>query len=73
MDWDISPGTTYEAATLLEVDTSNPEYHAFEKQLYAKVLERMGFQSLLGPEQEAGAITELKQHSPQPKRGGETR
>lgn len=45
----------------------------FEKQLYAKVLERMGFQSLLGPEQEAGAITELKQHSPQPKRGGETR
>jgi len=73
VDWDIIPGSTYESATLREVDTSTPEYHAFEKQLYAKVLERMGFQSLLGPEQEAGAITELKQHSPQPKRGGETR
>ena len=73
VDWDIIPGSTYESATLREVDTSTPEYHAFEKQLYAKVLERMGFQSLLEPEQEAGAITELKQHSPQPKRGGETR
>ena len=73
VDWDIVPGTTYESATLREVDTSTSEYQAFEKQLYAKVLERMGFQSLLGPEQEAGAITELKQHSPQPKRGGETR
>ena len=73
VDWEIIPGTTYEAATLREVDTSTPEYQAFEKQLYEKVLERMGFQSLLEPEQEAGAITELKQHSPQPKRGGETR
>ena len=73
VDWDIIPGSTYESATLREVDTSTPEYQAFEKQLYAKVLERMGFQSLLGPEQEAGAITGLKQHSPQPKRGGETR
>ena len=73
VDWEIIPGTTYEDATLREVDTSTPEYQAFEKQLYAKVLERMGFQSLLEPEQEAGAITELKQHSPQPKRGGETR
>lgn len=73
VDWDIISGSTYEAATLREVDTSTPEYQAFEKQLYAKVLERMGFQSLLEPEQEAGAITELKQHSPQPKRGGETR
>ena len=66
VDWDIIPGTTYEAATLREVDTSTPEYQAFEKQLYAKVLERMGFQSLLEPEQESGAITEPKQHSPQP-------
>ncbi len=73
VDWDIIPGSTYESATLREVDTSTSEYCAFEKQLYAKVLERMGFQSLLEPEQEAGAITELKQHSPQPKRGGETR
>ena len=73
VDWDIIPGSTYESATLREVDTSTPEYCAFEKQLYEKVLGRMGFQSLLEPEQEAGAITELKQHSPQPKRGGETR
>ncbi len=73
VEWEIIPGSTYESATLLEVDTSTPEYQAFEKQLYEKVLERMGFQSLLEPEQEAGAITELKQHSPQPKRGGETR
>ena len=73
VEWDIIPGSTYESATLREVDTSTSEYQAFEKQLYAKVLERMGFQSLLEPEQEAGAITELKQHSPQPKRGGETR
>ena len=73
VEWEIIPNSTYEYATLREVDTSTPEYCAFEKQLYAKVLERMGFQSLLGPEQEAGAITELKQHSPQPKRGGETR
>lgn len=73
VEWNIISGSTYESATLREVDTSTSEYQAFEKQLYAKVLERMGFQSLLGPEQEAGAITELKQHSPQPKRGGETR
>ena len=73
VEWEIIPNSTYEYATLREVDTSTPEYQAFEKQLYAKVLERMGFQSLLEPEQEAGAITELKQHSPQPKRGGETR
>ena len=73
VEWDIIPGSTYESATLREVDTSTPEYQAFEKQLYEKVLERMGFQSLLEPEQEAGAITELKQHSPQPKRGGDAR
>ena len=73
VDWEIIPNSTYEYATLREVDTSTPEYQALEKQLYEKVLERMGFQSLLEPEQEAGAITELKQHSPQPKRGGETR
>ncbi len=73
VEWEIIPNSTYEYATLREVDTSTPEYQAFEKQLYEKVLERMGFQSLLEPEQEAGAITELKQHSPQPKRGGETR
>ena len=77
VDWTIVPGTTYERATLRDVDTSTPEYCAFEKQLYEKVLERMGFQDILVPEQEVSVIedktTELKLHSPQPKRGGETR
>ena len=77
VDWDIVPGTTCEAAALREVDTSAPEYQAFEKQLYEKVLERMGFQDILAPKQEITAIedktTELKQYSPQLKRGGESR
>ena len=67
VEWEIIPGSTYESATLLEVDTSTPEYHAFEKQLYEKVLERMGFQDILAPGQEVGAIenktTELKLYS----------
>ena len=52
VDWEIIPGSTYESATLLDVDTSTPEYQAFEKQLYAEVLERMGFQDMLAPEQD---------------------
>lgn len=47
VEWDIVPGTTYEAATLREVDTATPEYLAFEKQMYANALERMGFQEFL--------------------------
>lgn len=68
VEWEIIPNSTYESATLLEVDTSTPEYQAFEKQLYEKVLERMGFQDILAPNQEVGAIenktTELKLYSP---------
>ena len=68
VDWDIIPGSTYEYATLREVDTTTPAYQAFEKQLYAKVLERMGFQDIVAPEQEVTAIeskvTELKLYSP---------
>ncbi len=68
VDWDIVPGTTYESATLREVDTSTPEYQAFERQLYGKVLSRLGFENILGPEQDAGAIeskvAELKLYSP---------
>ena len=68
VEWDMIPNSTYESATLLEVDTSTPEYQAFEQQLYGKVLARMGFENLLGPEQETGAIeskvTELKLYSP---------
>ena len=68
VDWDIIPGSTYEYATLREVDTTTPEHRAFEQQLYGKVLSRMGFDNILGPAQEAGAIenkvTELKLYSP---------
>ena len=53
VDWEIIPGTCYEAAALREVDTSTPEYQAFEKQLYEKVLERMGFQDILSSSREA--------------------
>ena len=68
VEWDMIPNSTYESATLLGVDTLTPEYQAFEQQLYGKVLARMGFENLLGPEQETGAIeskvTELKLYSP---------
>jgi len=67
VDWTPLPGTTYESATLLDVDTTTPEYQAFEKQLYTKVLERMGFQDVLAPNQEVSVIgdktTELKLYS----------
>ena len=68
VEWDIIPGTTYEAATLREVDTSTPEYQAFEKQLYEKVLGRMGFQDLLEPDRDGPARTP-GHPPPQPKRG----
>lgn len=66
VDWTIVPGTTYESATLREVNTSTPEYQAFEKQLYVKVLGRMGFQDILMVNQGPSLST------PQPKknRGG---
>ena len=71
VEWEIIPHSTYESATLLEVDTSTPEYQAFEKQLYEKVLERMGFQNLLAPGRDETA--RVPNHSlSQPKRG-ETR
>lgn len=52
VDWEVIPGSCYEAATLREVDTSTPEYQEFEKQLYEKVLERLGFQDILAPSRE---------------------
>lgn len=75
VDWDVVTGTCYEEAILREVDTSTPEYVAFEEKLYRKVLERMGFGDLLAPEetvkfQEKGVvqtekkITELRLYSP---------
>ena len=68
VEWEIIPNSTYEYATLLEVDTSTPEYCAFEKQLYKKVLERMGFQDLLEPDRDGPARTP-GHPPPQPKRG----
>ena len=75
VEWEIVTGTCYEQALLREVDTSAPEYRAFECELYRKVLDRMGFGNLLAPEepaksQEKGVtqtedkITELKLYSP---------
>lgn len=52
VDWTVVPGTTYESATLRELDTSTPEYQAFECQLYSAVLDQMGFQDILAPHQE---------------------
>ena len=75
VDWEIVTGTCYEEATLREVDTSTPEYQAFEAELYRKVLERMGFGDLLVPEEVVKSheievipveekTTELKLYSP---------
>ena len=52
VSWEIVPGTTYEKAVLLDVDTVTPEYRAFEKQLYTRVLHDLGFQDLLPQKQE---------------------
>lgn len=51
VEWEIVTGTCYEKALLREVDTSMPEYRAFERSLYRKVLDRMGFGDLLVPEE----------------------
>ena len=72
VDWDIIPGTTYEAATLREVDTSTPEYQAFEKQLYEKVLARMGFENMLASHQ-AEPEKQPIYPSHQPPKGGDAR
>ncbi len=66
--WEVVEGTGHERAVFREVDTTTPEYRKFEWQLYKNVLERMGFENILAPEQEAGVIensvTELKLYSP---------
>lgn len=65
VDWSIVPGTCYEAATLLEVDTSTPEYQAFEKELYEKALERMGVHYVLAYKQKS----RISQPHPKKNRG----
>lgn len=75
VDWEIVTGTIYEEANLRDVDTSTPEYQAFEAKLYRKVLGRMGFGDLLAPEEPVKSheievipveekTTELKLYSP---------
>lgn len=51
VQWESVPGTAYEKAIPGEVDTTTPEYRQFERQLYERVLERMGFDELLAPKQ----------------------
>ena len=41
--WEIVPGTCYERAVLGEVDVSAPEYREFERELYTKALEGLGW------------------------------
>lgn len=50
VSWEIVPGTTYERGILKEIDRSNPEFRAYEKQLYSEALRMLGFQSLLTEE-----------------------
>ena len=73
VEWEIIPGSMYESATLLDVDTSTPEYQAFEKQLYSEVLERMGFHNILAPKQERSAAKEASRPLPQKKMEGNVR
>ena len=73
VEWEIIPGSMYESATLLDVDTSTPEYQAFEKQLYAEVLERMGFHDILAPRQELNVAKEADRPLPQKKMEGNAR
>ena len=54
VSWEIVPGTTYERAILQEVDTSTPEYRAFEKQIYEVALRRMGLRKTRASKSERG-------------------
>lgn len=78
VEWEIVTGTIYEQALLREVDTSTPEYRAFESSLYRKVLDRMGFGDLLPPEepaksQEKGVTPKKENARTGKKKDGETR
>ncbi|WP_130868910.1 hypothetical protein [Intestinimonas massiliensis (ex Afouda et al. 2020)] len=54
VSWETVPGTTYERAILLEVDTGTLEYRAFEKRLYETALRRMGLRKTRNPKSERG-------------------
>lgn len=69
VDWTAVPGTCHEAATLWEVDTSTPEYQEFERQVYGKALERLGFKDILAPSREA--VREAAKNHEHEQKGGE--
>lgn len=72
VSWEAVPGTTYERAVLREVDTSTAEYQAFERQLYAKALKRMGFQEFL-PVEPGMAQEQANSSREKLKHGGDSR
>ena len=73
VSWEIVPGTTYERAILQEVDTSTPEYRAFEEQVYEAALRRMGFAALLPLDHGTRQNTEIPQKRAHRDCGGENR
>ena len=60
VEWNIVPGTAYEAAVLRDVDTTTQEYRNFSKKLYEQTLRKMGFGHLLPPEHTAELAKERK-------------
>ena len=60
VEWNIVPGTAYEAAVLRDVDTTTQEYRNFSKKLYEQALRKMGFGRLLSPEHTAELAKERK-------------
>ncbi|MDE7243994.1 MAG: hypothetical protein K2O18_08465 [Oscillospiraceae bacterium] len=65
VEWNTIPGSMYERAELGEVDTTTPEYQRFERQLYESVLERMGFDEFLVPEELKQTAVPEQQSVPQ--------
>lgn len=62
VSWEIVDGGRGEKAVFRKVDTTTPEYQAFEHKLYRTALARMGFEGILAPE--VTQTMELKLYSP---------
>ena len=56
------PGTPYEKAVLLDVDTATPEYRAFEKQLYTQALRDLGVFRAFCPRSRNGGSASKKKN-----------
>lgn len=67
--WEAVPGTDHKKAVLGEVDTSTPEYRAFELALYNRKLEWAGFGIAYAPAKEQ----QLPEHHKNEKKRGEAR